>query len=573
MNLHLIHRAIMLTCYNKKGTDKRLMIMREQMQNNSEVYQGKTKKKSFDESIKSKINPKGKANRNAQNSVNRIAAIAIFTFVQVLWLGYILIRFSIYSIYIQIAFSLLSIIIVLTIYGRHTNSANKMPWMIFIMFVPVFGILLYVLMGRPGVTSKARKRFEEIDSKIMTYLKPKKKNFYDLEKINPYIASRIKYVEDYGHFPVYTNTDVVYFDDAKKGIDDQVRELKKARSFIFMEYYAIQDTETFEPIKEVLAQKAAEGLEVRVIYDDIGSGGFINGEFIKRMEDLGIKCRVFNHVSPFFQVIMNNRDHRKITVIDGKVGYTGGYNLADLYTHKIAPHGFWKDTGVRITGDGVVTLTALFLEMWNAVKANDIDDNDLSIFFPRVSYTATEKGNYVQPYAETPLDEELLGENIYMGILQTAKKYCWFVTPYLVITDELSREFEMAVKRGVDVRIITPGIPDKKVVNAITKSYYNQLARNGVRIFEYTPGFCHAKMCIADGECATVGTLNLDFRSLYLHFEDGVYLYKCNAIKDIEVDFVKMFEVSNEVTDMYHSHRSVPLRISQCALRIVAPLV
>ena len=533
----------------------------------------KAHKQSLDESLKVKINPKGKANRNAQNSVNRIAAIAIFTLLQIVVLGLILYEFSNYSIYFQIGFGVLSIIIVLTIYGRHTNSANKMPWMIFIMCVPVFGILLYLLMGRPGVTAKARKRFEEIDSKILPYLKPRRSILNSLEISDPNIASRVKYVEDYGHFPVYKNTDVVYFDDARKGIEDQVRELEKARSFIFMEYYAIQDTDTFEPIKEVLARKAAEGLEVRVIYDDIGSGGFINSGFIKRMEDLGIKCRVFNHVSPFFQVIMNNRDHRKITVIDGRVGYTGGYNIADLYTHRIEPHGFWKDTGVRLTGDGGVTLTALFLEMWNAVKANDIDDNDLSIFFPRVSYTAVEKDCFVQPFADTPLDEELLGENVYMGMLQTARKYCWFVTPYLVITDELCREFEIAVKRGVDVRIITPGIPDKKVVYAITRSYYNELARNGVRIFEYTPGFCHAKMCIADGQCAAVGTLNLDFRSLYLHFEDGVYLYNCKAIKDIEEDFKEMFKVSTEVTDKYHSHRSVPLRISQCALRIVAPLV
>lgn len=541
------------------------------MENKVEAFSN-NKKKSLDESIKSKINPKGKANVNAQNSVNRFIAIAIFLVLQAIWLGTLLYKFSSYSIYFQLGFTLLSVVIVLSIYGRHTNSANKMPWIIFIMFIPVFGILLYLLMGRPGVTAKARERFEEIDSKILSILKFNN-NISLIEEKNPYVASRMKYVEKFGHFPIYSNTDVMYFDDAKKGVEDQINELKKARSFIFMEYFAIQDTETFGAIKEVLAQKAAEGLEVRVIYDDIGSGGFINGSFINRMEELGIKCRVFNHVSPFFQVIMNNRDHRKITVIDGKVGYTGGYNLADLYVHKIEPHGFWKDTGVRLTGDGVRTLTALFLEMWNAVKANDIDDNDLSIFFPKVSYTASEKGNFVQPYAETPLDEELISENVYMGLLQTAMNYCWFITPYLVITDELCREFEIAVKRGVDVRIITPGIPDKKVVYAITRSYYNELARNGVRIYEFTPGFCHAKMCVADGECATVGTVNLDFRSLYLHFENGVYLYNCNAIKDIEDDFKKMFEVSTEVTDKYCSHRSVPLRIGQCALRLVAPLV
>jgi cardiolipin synthase len=527
----------------------------------------------IDEKLKFHLNPKGKANRNAQNSVNRIAAIALFTLIQIIWIGVVIMYLNYEATILQYVTTALSFIVVLTIYGRHTNSANKMPWMIFIMVMPVFGNLLYLLMGRPGVTSKARKRYEEIDRRVFPFLHQKKAVMDSLTSKNPYIASRMKYVLDYGHFPVYQNTDVIYFDDPVLGIRDQIAEMEKARSFIFMEYYAIQDAETFEPIRDVLARKAAEGLEVRIIYDDIGSGGFINTDFIRRMEKLGIGCRVFNHVSPFFQVIMNNRDHRKITVIDGVTAYTGGYNLANLYTHVIEPHGFWKDTGVRLRGDAVPTFTALFLEMWNAVKANDIDDNDLSIFFPRVSYRAGETGSYIQPYADTPLDEELTGENIYMGILQTARRYCYFVTPYLVITDELSREFEMAVKRGVDVRIITPGIPDKKAIYAITRSYYNQLARNGVRIYEYDPGFCHAKMCVADDEVATVGTVNLDFRSLYLHFEDGVLMYNCRAVRDIKADFDMMLEASTEVTDKYHSHRSVPLRIEQCALRVIAPLV
>jgi len=531
-----------------------------------------TDEKTVREDIKNKINPKGKANINAQNSVNRIAAIAIFTVAQLTWLVMIIMYLSHISSYIQIGLSILSLIVVLTIYGRHTNAANKMPWMIFIMFMPVFGITLYLLMGRPGVTKKSKNKFKDIDKKIFPNLCQDEKVIENLQKEDYMISNRMNYIRKCGKFPIYSNTDVWYFDDAKKGIEDQIKEMENAKEFIFMEYFAFQDEKTFASIKKVLAKKVKEGIEVRIIYDDVGSGGFINTDFIKRMEKIGVKCCVFNHVTPFFQVIMNNRDHRKITVIDGKVGYTGGYNIADLYTHVVEPHGFWKDTGVKLKGDAVFTLTALFLEMWNSINPDEIDCN-VDRFLIKQYYKAKEQDSFVLPYAESPLKEELIAENAYIGILQTARKYCYFVTPYLVITDELCREFEMAAKRGVDVRIITPGIPDKKAIYAITRSYYNELSRNGVRIYEYTPGFCHAKMCVSDDNTAIVGTINLDFRSLYLHFENAVMLYKCRAIEDISKDFEKMFEVSKEVTNDYNDKRSVPLRISQCALRVIAPLV
>ena len=377
----------------------------------------------------------------------------------------------------------------------------------------------------------------------------------------------MEYIRRQAGYPVYENTVVEYFDDGEKGFEAQKRDLAKAEKFIFMEYHAIEDAECWHEIRDVLAERAKAGVEVRVFYDDMGSLGFINTDFVKRTEEYGIQCRVFNPFAPGLNLFLNNRDHRKITVIDGKVGFTGGYNLANEYFHRTEPFGFWKDTGIRLEGDAVQSLTVTFLEMWNAVSDLDKDDKDFKKYIAasgaerlleksskkisedKAERIAKDKEAYiermidtvqpdekyitdteavtggdfgfVQPYADTPMDEVHVGEDVYISMAECAQKYAWFITPYLIITDEMCHAFSLAARRGVDVRIITPGIPDKKVVYSLTRSYYNGLARNGVRIFEFTPGFCHAKMSITDDLMATCGTINLDYRSLYHHFENG----------------------------------------------------
>ena len=268
-------------------------------------------------------------------------------------------------------------------------------------------------------------------------------------------------------------------------------------------------------------------------------------------------------------MFMNNRDHRKITVIDGQVGFTGGYNLADEYFNITHPYGLWKDTGVRMEGDAVRSLTVMFLEMWNAIKKTD---TDYTAYFPEITYAAKQTG-YVQPYADNPLDDEHTGENVYMNVLNSAREYAYFITPYLLISDEMKKAFTLAARRGVDVRIITPGIPDKKFVYQATRSYYNRLVKKGVRIFEYTPGFCHAKQCVSDDKAAVVGTINLDYRSLYHHFENAAAFYHKDAVAGVKADFDHLFEECHEVTEQYRSHRSTALRIGQCILRLFAPLL
>jgi len=264
-------------------------------------------------------------------------------------------------------------------------------------------------------------------------------------------------------------------------------------------------------------------------------------------------------------LFLNNRDHRKITVIDGKVGYTGGYNLADEYFHYTSPYGHWKDTGIRLEGKAVRNLTATFLELWNL---NGRTEEDPAPYL-QISHSVPSSG-WVQPFGDSPLDEERSAENVYLNIINQANHYVWIMTPYLIITDELSRALELAAKRGVDVRLITPGVPDKKTVWAVTRSYYAPLAGEGVRIFEYAPGFCHGKMCVSDGKVASIGTSNLDYRSLYLHFENNVVLYRCKPVEQMEADFLEIFPVCREVTEEY---RSVSLGIWQCILRLFTPLL
>ena len=530
------------------------------------------------------------------------------------------------------AIRFLGAMVVLRIYGSYKTASIRMTWMLVILLIPIFGTALYVMIGLNGHSLKMRKRYEDIDKILFPMLPDGEKEAENARKRDGRLGGIVDYIRRNAGYPVYQNTKVEYFDDAEKGIEAQKKDMAKAEKFIFMEYHAIEDAESWHEIRDVLAERVKAGVEVRVFYDDMGSLGFINTDFVKRTEEYGIQCRVFNPFAPGLNLFLNNRDHRKITVIDGKVGYTGGYNLANEYFHKTEPFGFWKDTGVRLEGDAVQSLTVTFLEMWNAISGEDRDDKDFKkyMFNSSAAYVMQEKdrkiqddpklskerresiakgretieknrdayfekmraeisqdekyladttpvvGNklgFVQPYADTPMDDIHVGEDVYISMAESAQKYAWFITPYLIITDEMCHAFSLAARRGVDVRIITPGIPDKKLVYSLTRSYYNGLTRNGVRVFEFTPGFCHAKMSIADDLMATCGTINLDYRSLYHHFENGCLYADCDAVMDTKRDFEETFKQCKEVTEYYTYGRGAFLRLSQLLLRLAAPLM
>ena len=510
--------------------------------------------------------------QEVKNGVRRLIFAALGMTIQILYLVFFLLRLGQRVTWLSGLVNLLALFLVLMIYVKESNAGFKMPWIILIAAFPLIGVVVYALMGQRNATRATRRRFNEINEALQPILMQDVRAAQELDAMHAHAVGIAHYLHATCGYPVYKNTKVEYYDDGAKGLEAQLAEMRKAQSFIFLEYHAIEDgSASFDRIKEVLAEKAKEGVEVRLFYDEVGSIGFINRDFVKRMEALGIKTRIFNPVMPAVAVFMNNRDHRKITVIDGKIAFTGGYNLADEYFNITSPYGHWKDCGIRMEGDAVRTMTTLFLEMWNAINKKDEDDVSYEKFYPETDFHTDEAG-FVQPFADSPLDLEPTGENVYMAIANNATKYLYFSTPYLILTDEFSRAIAFAAERGIDVRIVTPGIPDKKITYRLTRSYYAPLVKKGVRIYEYTPGICHAKLCLSDDEIATVGTINLDYRSLYLHFENGVVLYDKPAIKDIYADFQTLFEKSEEVTCKY-SHGSTPLRIGYSLLRLLSPLM
>lgn len=506
---------------------------------------------------------------HVKNSIGRLMFAVLSVFLQIVWFFVLVFRLNAYSAKISIVISLLAVAVVVLMFRRDVNSSFKMSWTIVILAFPIFGLGIYFLLGRPDTTKGMRQRFDAIDSVLYARLNQSAEVFEEIKADDTAIANQCRYISDFAKCPVYKNTDVEYHPEASIGFDEIIKAVAKAKKFIFMEYHAIEDEESFKRLHDVLVKKAKEGVEVRILYDDMGSIFFINKDFISKMEADGIKCMAFNPVVPALRLFMNNRDHRKITVIDGEIAFTGGYNLANEYFNIVSPYGYWKDTGIRIQGDAVRSFTVMFLSMWNSTVRYDVDFEKYLI----PSEYKAKKNGFVQPYADSPLDFERTGENVYLNLINNAKNYLYIMTPYLIITDEMTRAISLAAKRGVDVRIITPGIPDKKLVYKITRSYYSGLVRNGVKVFEYKPGFTHGKMCIADDVIATVGTINFDYRSLYHHFENGCLLYKCDAIKDIKADFEDTFSKCVDVTPFYNRTSRKALKASECIYRLFAPLL
>lgn len=515
-----------------------------------------------------------------KNGVGRMVFSLLVFMLEAVFLISIFTWLNSYAFWLSVTTRIIGLLIVLGLYGSNQTSSMKMPWIILILTVPIVGVGIYFIVGFNGKPHAMRNRYKQVDEELLPWLSKGEvgvRNDVAFAKLKEYddgLASISNYIIRNSQYPVFNNSDITYFASAEEGFEAQRQAIKAAKDFIFMEYHAIEDDVLWQSIQVLLEEKVKEGVEVRVFYDDMGSIGFINTDFIHRLKDVGIKCRVFNPFVPGLNLFLNNRDHRKITVIDGKIGFTGGYNIANEYCNITHPFGRWKDSGVKITGEAVRSLTITFLENWNAVRKKEKSESaeELDRYLVKSEHDIEEAGTFVQPYADSPLDDEQVGEEVYISIINNAKKYCWFVTPYLIITDEMIHALGLVAKRGVDVRIITPGIPDKKIVYYVTRSYYSALTRNGVRIYEWTPGFCHAKMCVSDDKVATCGTINLDYRSLYHHFENGCMYMNCKAVLDTRDDFIRMFDESQDVTVKYIGFGGI-LKLGQQVLRLVAALL
>jgi len=512
---------------------------------------------------------KGKRKKRSKNSILRAVFVAVSIFFQAVWLMIQILKLNEYSVWIALMTSLLSAFVVLQLYSRHTTAAMKMPWIMLILAFPVMGLSLYLMIVVFGDFGKTGKQLKTAQRKTEGLLSQSEEAINELERQDRSAANISRYAQKFARSPVYWNTAVRYYAQGAEAFEAMKQELEKAERFIFMEYFIVAEGSAFRELRDILERKAAQGVDVRLMYDDIGSIGYANFRFASELNKSGIRCQVFNPALPVLNLFMNHRDHRKITVIDGKVGFTGGYNLADEYFDRAHPYGKWKDTGLRLEGEAVRSLTAEFLKMWYVTTRQEEEwDRFLS-----VTHSVPGEMGFVQPFGDDPLDRERVAENVYLNLISRAKEKLYITTPYLIITDEMNSALGLAAKRGVDVRIITPGIPDKKTVFKLTQSYYPDLVEQGVRIFEYTPGFIHAKQCLCDGDMASIGTSNLDYRSLYLHFENNVLLYNCAAVKQIEADFESLFPQCREVTDSYRIGKRKLLYTWQCVLRLFAPLM
>lgn len=514
-----------------------------------------------------------------KNSIRRLIFVAIAIIVQFLLILSLFTWLSGYTAWINIAIQLFAFIIVLRIYSMQKNSTMKLPWIVLILTFPLPGLLLYLMIGMDGHTRFMRTRYQDVDNVLMPLLASSDHALNELCETDPDSVGVASFLQQRAGFPIYNKSDIMYFRDTNQALSNMLSDLRQAERFIFMEYHAIEDSICWKRIQDVLVERIAHGVEVRVFYDDLGCISFLDAGFPKKLNDLGMNCKVFNPFIPGLNMFLNNRDHRKITVIDGKVAYTGGYNLADEYFNVTHPYGLWKDSGVRVTGDAVRSFSVIFLSMWNAspklgepIRKQQELETEWGKYLETSPAQGTPQG-FVQPYADNPIDDIQTGEDVYLDIIGKSNKYCYFMTPYLIITDEMARALSLAAMRGVDVRIVTPGIPDKKIVYEVTRSFYNSLTRNGVRIYEWSPGFCHSKVCVSDDTLASCGTINLDYRSLYHHFENGCLFYDCDAVLDVKNDFLQIFRECNDVTDTYSLGRSRSLRLWQMLLRLFAELL
>ncbi len=495
----------------------------------------------------------------------RFFIFAVALLLQIVWFLLFITALSDYSEYARAALAFLSLVTVIYIINSQSKVSVKLAWIVPILTFPILGGILFFISGGKGMKKRLRQSLE-------TQQKRSRHTLPDCAETLKHMPSRrlqsqAKYLISQD-FPVYGDTDVTYYPVGDDGYTDLLTALESAQRFIFMEYFIISPGKFWDSIVEILERKAAQGVDVRLIYDDVGC---LSARYDRQLRKKGIKAIAFNPFIPVYSTVMNNRDHRKILVVDGNLAFTGGINLADEYINEREKYGHWKDSFVRMEGAAVWSLTLMFLQMWNALKPTD---RDFSPYRPRV---AREGDCFVQPYCDSPLDFEPVGEFVYLNMVNQATNYVYFMTPYLILDEELNTALCMAAKRGVDVRIITPGVPDKRTVWHLSRAHYPALLEAGVRIFEYTPGFIHSKNAVCDNEAAVVGTINLDYRSLMLHFENACLFMGGHVVQDVAEDFRETFKVCKEIR-MDHVHKSrrgagLLHSIYYAILRLFAPLM
>ncbi len=502
--------------------------------------------------------------------LSRIFVLAAAVLIQILVLFIIVWQFSNYFLYFYIFFTFLSLLAVIMILNNNSNPVYKLAWIIPILLFPVFGGLFFLLFAKKRVTRQNRRKFNLAYSKLLSYFDSSTDSLKSLEKLDLHAARQATYLWDNSVFPLCQHGSAKYYSLGDHLFPDLLEDLKKARNYIFLEFFIVEEGLFWNSILEILMQKVQEGVKIRVIYDDFGSVLTLPFRYERKLQALGIECQVFNPLIPFVSMKMNYRDHRKIVVIDGHTAYTGGINLADEYINACVKYGHWKDSGIRVQGSAAWSFSLMFLSTWEDLTQKT---ENYKIYYPQFWPQIDQESGYLLPYADTPVDEEMVAETVYLNAINRANNFIWITTPYLILDNEMLTALTNAAKSGVDVRIITPHISDKFYVHALTRSNYTRLIQNGVKIYEYTPGFIHSKVFLIDDKIGIVGTINLDYRSLYLHFECAVWIYQMSCLQDIREDFEQTMNLCQQIS--LELCLNIPFwRLGYYALlRIFAPLM
>lgn len=508
--------------------------------------------------------------------LNKWLAVLVFLFLQAAFLTYVLVSGSRTSELIGTVLSAISFLAALWIISRKGENAYKFVWVFWILVFPIFGGLFYIVLNARLSRKSFVKRARKSEERIKPLLPYPAEDVLDTSALSASLGelshprlTELKYLTDYVKFPAYHNTETQFLPSGEAMFRRLCEELEKAEKYIFLEYFILEEGIMWDTILEILERKVKEGVLVRVIYDDLGCFLHLPKRYYKTLRKKGIETAVFNPFVSVLTVEQNNRDHRKIAVVDGKTAFTGGINLADEYINVSQKIGHWNDAAILVRGSAAWSLTLIFLQMWELCCRKS---EDIASFHPIPSDAPLQKEcGVVLPYADSPLDEENVGEQVYLGMIGRARKYVYITTPYLIIDDKIAGALELAAKSGVDVRIITPKKWDKRLVHAVTRSYYASLTACGVRIYEYTPGFIHAKTIVSDDEVAVVGSINFDYRSFYLHFECGVLVCGNKCVTDVRDNFLSILEKCEEIPTST-AKEGFFKRIKNAFLYLLAPL-
>lgn len=502
---------------------------------------------------------------------NRVVSVSLGILLQLFFILSGVLWLREYTRWMRAFLTLASWVAVICIMSARTNPSYKIAWIVLILAFPVAGITIYLLLGGNKTSSYENRKMQRINAATVSYL-PQDAAVLDALSTRGAAHNHARYLLHTSHYPIYDDSAATYYPTGESAYAAMLEALETAEHYIFLEYFIIDHGVMWQSILDILRRKAAQGVDVRVLYDDFGCITRLPGSYCRQLRQMGIQAHVFAPYLPIISGRLNNRDHRKLMIIDGTVAFTGGVNLSDEYINvegsKNLNH--WKDCGIRVSGGAAWSMTIMFLTMWDYV---DRTDEELNAFRPLPAPAPAAAGGWIQPFCDSPLDDEDVGATAFQMLISSAREKLWIMTPYLILDDKMTTALCVAAKTGVDVRIITPGTPDKWYVHAVTRANYEVLTEAGVKIFEYRPGFIHSKVCLSDDRYAIVGTVNMDFRSLYLHFEDAVYLAECDAVTQVAADFTQTFPDCREITYARCRHVHLYQRLARMLLRVFSPLM